>query len=479
MVSAIHIPFLLCALACTGDAAAPPSDAQAAVVELALKDISGDDASSVVLVRGEADDKNGTLEVVPKVMFFGGDNEDLRVVNELPNVWIGVRVTPVPKPLASHLKREGLMIENVANDSPADRAGLEQYDVIVSLAGKNVDNMNDLLDAVRDAGAGNQVEMVVIRGGAVADVTVTPTERSEMGELSFKYEEAEEPEDTVLNKYFGHRMKVGPDGAAVLMPHGQMVLPDDVEDILRNIPDFEWSGDFDIEDIEDLIDTQNLPFGMKIEIDSDDAGGMHWITKHGDQHEISGEMEIAITENGETTSIRRTDDGEITVVRVDADGNETTDAYDDEDALRDADEDAYKLYQKFSVGRGHAMFMVKPDLNGLGLHQKRFEIELKNALDKVRDATDAADKACRRIEIHRGAADGDAHVDVKSKTVMIRIEDDGRIILDITEDGVSKKYEFKSREDFEREEPELFEKYGKDLEMEGACGDAQYFAAMS
>ncbi len=53
--------------------------------------------------------------------------------------WIGVQLEPVPPPLASQLKlAEGLMVRNLFVGSPADQAGLRQYDVLVEADGEAI-----------------------------------------------------------------------------------------------------------------------------------------------------------------------------------------------------------------------------------------------------------------------------------------------------------------------------------------------------
>ena len=52
---------------------------------------------------------------------------------EESTAWLGVVMVDVPKALSAHLNTgdEGLMVINVIRDSPADTAGIQQYDVIL------------------------------------------------------------------------------------------------------------------------------------------------------------------------------------------------------------------------------------------------------------------------------------------------------------------------------------------------------------
>ena len=203
------------------------------------------DPPQCIVVQIDEAGNLATLEHAPTATIWIGDDEgnkkcDVRVVRQAPEVWIGVRVTPIPEALASHLKCSGLMIANVAEDSPADHVGVQRYDVVTSFAGNAIEDMDDLLEAIRQTGPENTVEMVVIRGGKEQALTITPTKRADPSTLSYKYEEPEAPEVDQLKKYFGHRFKIGPQGMGIVLPHGRMHLPEDIEKMLEDVPDVDW-----------------------------------------------------------------------------------------------------------------------------------------------------------------------------------------------------------------------------------------------
>jgi hypothetical protein len=82
-------------------------------------------------------------------------------------------------------------------------------------------------------------------------------------------------------------------------------------------------------------------------------------------------------------------------------------------------------------------------------------LELKAKLDQAREGG----RKNRRQFQHRNDDDGE----VSKKTVRISV-DDGRIRLTITEGGVTRKYDFGSRAEFEKSEPELYERYRSHLD---------------
>jgi len=59
---------------------------------------------------------------------------------------------------------DGLLIRDVAEDSPAARAGLARGDLIVAVAGQSVSGVDDLFAALRAAGTGGSLELTVLRG---------------------------------------------------------------------------------------------------------------------------------------------------------------------------------------------------------------------------------------------------------------------------------------------------------------------------
>jgi len=59
---------------------------------------------------------------------------------------------------------DGLLIREVAEDSPAARAGLARGDLIVAVAGQSVSGVDDLFAALRAAGTGGSLELTVLRG---------------------------------------------------------------------------------------------------------------------------------------------------------------------------------------------------------------------------------------------------------------------------------------------------------------------------
>ena len=91
---------------------------------------------------------------------------------------LGVAITPGR--LARRMRRavglpdaEGLLIRDVAEDSPAARAGLASGDLLVAAAGQPLRSVDDLFGALRSAAPGATIEMTVLHGTEERSIQVT------------------------------------------------------------------------------------------------------------------------------------------------------------------------------------------------------------------------------------------------------------------------------------------------------------------
>ncbi len=135
-----------------------------------------------------------------------GEQDSSAVQSAGETAWLGVELGPVPDLLAVHLKLQidpsatdtatpaiprsrGLLIVNLFRDSPADRAGLERYDVIVEADGEKVSgDVGVFTRHVRDKKTGDSLHLNLIRGGKPMNVTVALEQRTRpWSELVLKY----------------------------------------------------------------------------------------------------------------------------------------------------------------------------------------------------------------------------------------------------------------------------------------------------
>ncbi len=83
--------------------------------------------------------------------------------------WLGIQFGPVSKPLVAHLglsADSGQMVLNVLKGSPADTAGIQQYDVITHLDGQPTSgDIGEFLDRVRALTPNQAITLSVRRAG--------------------------------------------------------------------------------------------------------------------------------------------------------------------------------------------------------------------------------------------------------------------------------------------------------------------------
>ncbi|HEX2878268.1 MAG TPA: PDZ domain-containing protein, partial [Polyangiaceae bacterium] len=88
--------------------------------------------------------------------------------------WLGVGIQDLDADLAKALGlsiSNGVVITDVAKDSPAAKAGIQRSDVIVAVAGQKVDSTGRLRNLIAQAGA-NKVKLDLVRAGKTLTLEV-------------------------------------------------------------------------------------------------------------------------------------------------------------------------------------------------------------------------------------------------------------------------------------------------------------------
>ncbi|MCX7824127.1 MAG: PDZ domain-containing protein [Verrucomicrobiae bacterium] len=97
-------------------------------------------------------------------------NRALPKPNPALEKWIGVTAGPIPDIVRSHLPNlppdQGVMIHNIAKDSPAVIAGLERSDIILRVDGQPIGSPQDLQAMLNRRNFGTQARLDIIHKGA-------------------------------------------------------------------------------------------------------------------------------------------------------------------------------------------------------------------------------------------------------------------------------------------------------------------------
>lgn len=373
----------------------------------------------------------------------------------LPKVWIGIRLTPIPAPLAAHIGDSGVMVANVFNNSPADAAGLQQFDVITHFAGREVQKPSDLSDAVAAVTPGQPAALTVIRKGRPESATITPRERPTDADQTLKFEES--PETALLGdqlKLRGRALKLGPNGVWEMKDLGSL---DELQERLNDLNlKLGWGG---------ATSPWNFSFDMNL--------GDVW----GDDDAPKANVKVRIErqeDDGSSLSIWSEGDGSVAAIhvkRVDVAGAETEATYDTLEDLEAADPEAAALYGEHSSGAGPSrMFFFRHGEDDAQNVLKEFRIDLRERLDdamkkaheamaasraQAQAATDNLREATRRIEIKRKSHDGAE----SSESFAVSTKPDGAVNVIVIRDGEkAAEYSFPSMDAFKAAQPAVYEK---------------------
>ncbi|MGB3247285.1 MAG: trypsin-like peptidase domain-containing protein [Sulfitobacter sp.] len=101
---------------------------------------------------------------------------DLADDGQVSRGWLGVQIRPMTKEVADVLGYDsphGAVIEDVSADSPADVAGLQKGDIILSFGDKEITELRDLTRAVATLVPETETRVVVLRKGQERTLDVT------------------------------------------------------------------------------------------------------------------------------------------------------------------------------------------------------------------------------------------------------------------------------------------------------------------
>ncbi len=101
--------------------------------------------------------------------------DDLIHKGKVSRPWLGVTIQDMTPELAKYFEMEmteGAVIGYVATGSPAEKAGLQQGDIIVEMDKQKVKNSEQLISSIEKAKVGEKRSLLIIRNGQFKTLTV-------------------------------------------------------------------------------------------------------------------------------------------------------------------------------------------------------------------------------------------------------------------------------------------------------------------
>ncbi|HEV3138579.1 MAG TPA: PDZ domain-containing protein, partial [Pirellulales bacterium] len=92
--------------------------------------------------------------------------------------WLEMQVVSVSPALSQQLdlKGEGVLVAHVRPDGPADKGGIKENDVLLTIGDKSIKDLTDVVTAL-NASDGKELSVKLMRSGKTMSVSVTPVER--------------------------------------------------------------------------------------------------------------------------------------------------------------------------------------------------------------------------------------------------------------------------------------------------------------
>jgi serine protease Do len=113
--------------------------------------------------------------------------EQLRQTGKVERGWIGITMTDINEAAQQYNRlsdRNGVFVQSVAADGPAEKAGVQEGDIIRKVDGEPIRNGRDLVSRIAPRKPGEHVRVEILRGGKTIDETLTLAARPDAQTLA-------------------------------------------------------------------------------------------------------------------------------------------------------------------------------------------------------------------------------------------------------------------------------------------------------
>jgi serine protease Do len=105
--------------------------------------------------------------------------DDLIHYGEVHKAWIGIFVQDLDQNLLKYFdlsRKEGVIVTNVLEGSPAEKAGIKQGDLIIKVAGQALESREDYISVISGYTSGDTIPLTINREGKTKEIVVAASD---------------------------------------------------------------------------------------------------------------------------------------------------------------------------------------------------------------------------------------------------------------------------------------------------------------
>ncbi len=157
--------------------------------------------------------------------------------------WLGIQIQELNSQLTEYFKvKSGVLVSEVVEDAPADKAGLKAGDIIIGWGDRDIVETDDIFEHLDESKVGDEIELKIVRNGNKTNKKVTLDEGGH-DDHSYHFYYNDDDEDDMI-----HFRKWGKHGSIHIPPDIDIDIPDididiDAEELRESIEEYRESTD--------------------------------------------------------------------------------------------------------------------------------------------------------------------------------------------------------------------------------------------